>query len=71
MIVHERKACSARKVREANELALSLMTAGEPVLFDVQRALYAIPGMHTRMILHAGPPIQGRRMCPPMKVAIA
>lgn len=71
MQVPGRKTCSLKRIREANGLALRRMTESEPVLFDVQRALYAIPGMRRRLLLHAGPPVVWRNMCMPMKTAVA
>lgn len=65
------KNCPLEKIREANARVLERIVNSQPVLFDVRRALHAIPGMRERMILHAGPPIQWRRMCQPMKIAIA
>jgi Protein of unknown function (DUF1116) len=65
------KACSMKRIREANAKAVGRMMASEPMLFDIQRALYAIPGMRQRMLLHAGPPIAWKDMCGAMKGAIA
>src|ERR1017187_7679368 len=64
------KTCSIKRTREANAKAVARIMAAEPVLFDIQRALYAIPGMRQRMLLHAGPPIKWKHMCGAMKVAI-
>ena len=38
---------------------------GRPVLVGMGIARQVIPGMHERMILHAGPPITWERMCGP------
>lgn len=65
------KTCSMKRIREANARAVGRMMASAPVLFDIQRALYAVPGMRRRMLLHAGPPIAWKDMCGAMKGAIA
>lgn len=59
-----------KKIMTANKTALSRIINGNPVLFDIQRAKVAIPGMRDRMILHAGPPISWEAMSGPMKWAI-
>ncbi len=58
-------------IEEANREALRRMLSGDPVLVDVLPAGEAIPNLKERMILHAGPPIGWRRMCGPMRGAIA
>lgn len=65
------KSCSLRRVREANLQAAARVAAGEPMLYRVERAAIAIPGMRGRMLLHAGPPVAWSEMCAPMRVAIA
>jgi hypothetical protein len=62
---------AAVRVDAANREALSRMLAGEPVLVDVRPAGEVVPGLGDRMILHAGPPIEWRRMCGPMRGAVA
>ena len=59
-----------QKIDQANAEALRRMLAGDPVLVDVVPAAEAIPGLATRTILHAGPPIGWERMCGPMRGAI-
>lgn len=63
--------CSIKRIREANTEAVRRIVTGDPVLFDIQRALYAIPGMRKRMLLHAGPPIAWKNMCGAMRGSIA
>lgn len=65
------KTCSMKQIREANSEAVRRIVTGYPVLFDVQRAIYAVPGMRPRMLLHAGPPIQWADVCGAMRGAIA
>jgi len=56
----------------ANQHAVDIMLAGDPVLIDVVSAVEAIPELaNDKLILHAGPPIEWDRMCGPMKGAIA
>ncbi len=58
-------------IEQANREALGRMLAGDPVLVDVIAAGAAIPALGAQMILHAGPPIGWRRMCGPLRGAIA
>ena len=58
-------------IEQANREALGRMLAGDPVLVDVIAAGAAIPALGAQMILHAGPPIDWRRMCGPLRGAIA
>ena len=57
-------------IDEANSNALKRMLASEPVLIDVVPASEAIAELEPRLILHAGPPIEWKRMCGPMRGAI-
>ena len=59
------------QIEQANREALRRMLAGDPWLVDVRPAREAIPALGERVILHAGPPIDWRRMCGPMRGAIA
>lgn len=58
------------RIDVANAEAVSRIKAAQPILVDIQKALDVIPGMHEKMILHAGPPISWERMAGPMKGAI-
>lgn len=60
-----------RRIDQANDEALRRMLVGEPVLVDVIPAAEAIPALKDRMILHAGPPVQWKDMCGPMRGAVA
>jgi hypothetical protein len=58
------------KVEEANSIAIERMLKSMPVLVDVKPAIEVVPHMKKNSILHAGPPIEWKRMCGPMKGAI-
>ena len=57
-------------VHQANTLACQRIQQGHPVLTGMGIARDTIPGMHDRMILHAGPPITWDRMCGPQRGAV-
>lgn len=57
-------------VDEANARAISLVHAVRPHLLTVAPAASSVPGLTERMLLHAGPPIDWRRMCGPMQGAL-
>ncbi|MDP6603297.1 MAG: DUF1116 domain-containing protein [Rhodospirillales bacterium] len=57
-------------IEAANREALRRIVAAEPVLVDVVPAGEEIAGLGPLMVLHAGPPIEWRRMCGPMRGAI-
>jgi hypothetical protein len=59
-----------RAIDKANEKAARRMIASQPILVDIKQARDVIPGMSKNTILHAGPPIEWRRMCGPVKGAI-
>ena len=56
-----------RRVTEANELAAKNLREAQPVIVDVRTARDVVPGMHDKLILHAGPPVTWDRMCGPMR----
>jgi len=58
------------KIEEANKKALKRLVEANPVLVDVQRAIDIIPGMHEKMILHAGPPVKWENMAGPVRGAV-
>jgi len=64
------KKSSAKRLKEANGIAIERMLASRPVLIGVRLAREVIPGMHERLFLHSGPPIEWNRMCGPMRGAI-
>lgn len=57
-------------VERANEKAYAAFLAAQPVLTGIGVASAQLPGMHGRMILHAGPPIAWPDMCGPMQGAV-
>jgi hypothetical protein len=54
----------------ANAEACRRIKAGRPVLAGMGVAREVIPGMHDRLILHAGPPVTWERMCGPQRGAV-
>ena len=59
------------RIAKANKEGLRRMFAANPVLMDVQPAGKAMPGLARHVVLHAGPPITWKRMCGPMRGAVA
>lgn len=57
-------------IDDANREAVKRMLAADPVLLDVYRAGDVIEGLKKHVVLHAGPPIEWRQMCGPMRGAI-
>lgn len=55
------------RVTQANAQALSWLRAPEVLAQRVQPAQQVIEGMHPRLILHAGPPVDWAHMCGPMR----
>ena len=54
----------------ANEEVCRRIRQGRPALVGMGIARDVIPGLHDRMILHAGPPITWERMCGPQRGAV-
>src|SRR5512137_788834 len=54
----------------ANEEAIKRIKAARPTLVGMGIARDVIPGMHSKMILHSGPPITWARMCGPQRGAV-
>ena len=46
-----------KQVEDANHEAVNRIIDAQPVLVDVRQARDVIPGMHRKLILHAGPPV--------------
>jgi hypothetical protein len=59
-----------QRIDEANREAAERLMDSQPVLVDVSTAAEAIPGMTSRTILHAGPPVRWDRMCGPVRGAV-
>lgn len=57
-------------IDSVNEEVCRRIKRGVPVLVGMDIASRVIPGMHERMILHAGPPITWERMCGPQRGAV-
>ncbi len=55
---------------EANQQVVERIQRGQPVLVGMGIAGDVIPGMHPRLILHAGPPVEWERMCGPTRGAV-
>jgi hypothetical protein len=55
------------KIEEANHKVLQILLASQPVWIDVRLAIEALPGMTKNTVLHAGPPIEWKRMCGPQR----
>ena len=58
------------EVDTANRRAFEAYLSSEPVVVDVAPAVEAIPALHGRLLLHAGPPIDVSAMCGPMRGAL-
>ena len=56
-----------RRVAAANADAVGRLLAARPLVTGIRKAVEAVPGMHRRMILHAGPPVTWEQMCGPMR----
>ncbi len=59
-----------RAIDRANEEAVKRMIDSQPILVDIEQAKNVISGMTRKTILHAGPPVEWKRMCGPVKGAI-
>jgi hypothetical protein len=57
-------------IDEANQEVVDRIKRGQAFLVGMGIAKDVIPGMHSRMILHAGPPIEWKRMCGPTRGAV-
>ena len=69
-VAHLRQTRSGVRMEAANEEVVSRIKRGQAVLVGMGIARDVIPGMHDRMILHAGPPIEWQRMCGPTRGAV-
>ena len=59
------------QIEKANREALARILSAEPVLAEVRRAGELIPELDaSRLMLHAGPPIEWARMCGPLRGAV-
>lgn len=58
------------RVEEANKIATEKILKSRPLLLDIKPAIDVLSNMKKNSIFHAGPPIEWKRMCGPMKGAI-
>jgi hypothetical protein len=58
------------EIATANQTAVQRMMSARPVLRTVAPARDVVPGMHDRLLLHAGPPIEWRRASGPLRGAV-
>jgi hypothetical protein len=65
-----RRTSDGLDIEAANAKVCGRIKTGLPVLVGMGIAREMIPGMHARMILHAGPPITWDRMCGPTRGAV-
>ncbi len=61
---------SGVSIDDSNEEAVRRIMASKAVLTGMGIAKDVIPGMHARLILHAGPPVTWERMCGPTRGAV-
>lgn len=58
------------QVEQANLKAISRIKDAHPFLIDIDLAVNVVPGMHSKKILHSGPPIEWNNMAGPVQGAI-
>ena len=58
------------ELEAANKTAVERMMSARPILTGIATARDVIPGMHDKMLLHAGPPIEWERMSGPLRGAV-
>jgi hypothetical protein len=66
----ERLLPRALEIAAANDAAVGRMQQARPLLAGVGRAGDVLPGMHERMLLHAGPPLDWERAAGPVRGAL-
>ncbi|MFA7565952.1 MAG: DUF1116 domain-containing protein [Alkalispirochaeta sp.] len=54
----------------ANAEAVKRVQAGKPTLMDIGIAKDVVPGMHKKLIMHAGPPVTWDKMAGPLRGAV-
>lgn len=57
-------------IEQANQSAVTRMMEARPMLTGVAAARDVIPGMHSHLLLHAGPPLAWARMSGPLRGAM-
>ena len=58
-------------IEQANQSAVTRMMEARPMLTGVAAARDVIPGMHSHLLLHAGPPLAWARMSGPLRGAMS
>ena len=58
------------RIEAANREAFARFLAAEPMASGIGSAIDVLPGMGSRTILHAGPPVAWEEMCGPMRGAV-
>jgi hypothetical protein len=69
-IPHLRRTKAGISIDDANREVVDRIRRGQAFLVGMGIAREVIPGMHDRMILHAGPPVEWERMCGPTRGAV-
>ena len=64
------EASTSVDVEAANAEAFRRILGGKPTLVGIGRAIDDVPGMHRKLILHAGPPVTWEKMSGPMRGAV-
>ncbi len=60
----------ANFIEDANKKALEIMQTAQPTLVGMGVAGDVVPGMHKKLIMHAGPPITWEKMSGPLRGAV-
>ena len=69
-VPHLRQTKDGTDIDAANQEVIGRIQRGQAVLRGMGIARDVIPGMHDRMLLHAGPPVTWERMCGPQRGAV-
>ena len=57
-------------IEDANKKALEIIQNAQPTLVGMGIARDTVPGMHDKLVLHAGPPITWEKMSGPLRGAV-
>ncbi len=60
---------SADAINRANQQVLTQLCAARPMLVGMAQARDVVPGMHSHVVLHAGPPVKWENMAAAMRAA--
>ncbi len=58
------------QIGAATQMSLERLLGARPILVGIGRAADVVPGMHPRLLLHAGPPVDWERMSGPVRGAV-